>query len=1007
MPMQMPSERWKRIERVFTALAALPPAERSAYLDETCPDDPELRREVESLLAYDQTGPADLHAILEGEAASFVDGSSSVGRRFGPYVATAVLGAGGMGAVYLGIRADDQFQKQVAIKVIKRGMDTDAVVERFRRERQILASLDHPYIAKLLDGGATEDGLPYFVMEHIQGKPVDDFCDEAGLNVEQRCELFRKVCEAVSYAHRNLVIHRDLKPANILVTADALPRLLDFGISRVLTPEGEAKTADLTIHSQPLTPDFASPEQVRGGQITTASDVYSLGAVLYTLLTGTKPHRLRTASSVEVEEAVCHREPLRASSAAPEKLRRHLAGDLDVILLTSLHKEPERRYQSVDRFSEDIRRHFAGLPVSAREDKALYVAGRFLRRHWLGVTASALIAVSLAGGAIAAGWEARQKEKQRQIAESRRLEAETERARAQTQAHLAENQSKVAMQEHQAASRERDAAVSASAEANVLRHRAQDRLRSIVDLAGVALFDIHNALERIPGATSARKQMVEATLNYLDKVAKTSGDDPGVLDVLAGAYARLGDVQGMPNHPSLGDTTGAQASYRKALVILRGLQTAHRDDPKVLNSLSDVEARLGATAEQAGRSQEALAHYHAALDLAEEYAGLQPSALNAWKGVCSASREIASLLAAVDTDQATVYGRKSLAVCQGLVDAHPGDPALLEGLADAHSTLGKSFLPKGPTQSALDEFKQAASIREQLLAAKPGDALLSRVLMVSYGHIGDVLGNPWVNNLGRPAEAIAYYQKAAAIAESMANADPRDSLAQYDLASALMRQGLIAPAPEGIPESLKALRRAASLEETLRAQQPKNVRHAETLGVIYEYIGTRLADQGDRDGALASYRQSLALSQAASVEVPNDISVRYQILVDYHWLSKLHAEAGDRSSAIELAQAGIAAADRFGSENAGAPSLPVYAARSRQWLGDVFRKLAETSGGTAAQRAEDWRRAGAAFGESVAIWKTVAAANVPGQLAGELHEAEAGLAECDRQLAPLTAAPGR
>ena len=675
VPVEMPepSERWKEIERIFAALAPLPPVERKAYLDRTCADDPEMRREVESLLAFDEPADSDLSQILESAAASFVDGSSLVGRRFGPYVATAVLGSGGMGAVYLGIRADDQFQKQVAIKVVKRGMDTDAVVERFRRERQILANLDHPYIAKLLDGGATANGLPYFVMEYIQGKPIDEYCAAAALGVEQRCELFRKVCEAVSYAHRNLVIHRDLKPGNILVTEDGTPRLLDFGISRVLTPEGTANTIDATLLSHPLTPDYASPEQVRGEAVTTAADVYALGAVLYNLLTGAKPHRLETYSPLEVEQAVCQRQPLRPSAIAPEKFRRRLAGDLDTILLTALHKEPARRYQSVDQFSDDLRRHFAGLPVSAREDAALYRAGRFLRRHWLGATASALIAISLAGGAIVAGWEARQKEKQRQIAELRRREAETQRAWAQTQADVAEMERRTAIREHEAASRERDAAVRASADADVQRRRAEERLRSMVDLAGVALFDIHNAVERLPGATAARKQMVEATLNYLDKVARTSGDDPGVSDVLAGAYERLGDVQGMPDHPSLGDTAGAQASYRKALGVLQRNQGRHPEDPQVLDGLTGLHARLGRTAELMGQSQEALAHFHASLDAAETRTRREPAALSAWTAVCSADREIADLLSPVNPDEATVYARKGLEVCRKVAAEHPGD----------------------------------------------------------------------------------------------------------------------------------------------------------------------------------------------------------------------------------------------------------------------------------------------------------------------------------------------
>jgi tetratricopeptide (TPR) repeat protein len=604
----------------------------------------------------------------------------------------------------------------------------------------------------------------------------------------------------------------------------------------------------------------------------------------------------------------------------------------------------------VDRLSEDLRRHFAGLPVSARGETALYVAGRFLRRHWLGAAASALVAISLAGGAIVASWEARQAQKQRQV--------------------------------------------------------AQERLRDIVDLAGVAFFDIHNALERLPGATGARQQMVEATLNYLDKVAKTSGDDPGISDVLAGAYERLGDVQGMPDHPSLGDTAGAQASYQKALAVLKRNQALHPQDPRVLAGLTEVHSRLGRVAGLMGRSQDALAHYLASLAAAETSIAREPAALPARSAVCSVDREVADLLYGVKPDEAREYARKGLAVCQTVAAEHPGDPELLTQLADAHSTLGKTSLVSAPL-TALDQFKQAAAIRERLVALKPDDALLRRVLMVAYGHIGDVLGNPWGDNLGQPAEAIAYYHKAVAIAESLAQADPRNGLAQYDLASALMREGLIAPSAAGIPDSLKTLRRAAAIEETLRGQDAKNYRHAENLAVLYEYIGTRLADLGDRQAALASYRQSLALAESVSAEAPRDISARYQMLVDYHWLSRLHAEAGDRAGAVQMAQTAIAAVARFEKEIPGAPSLAYYAARGRQWLGEVYRKLAETAGGSAGQRAQDWRNARAAFAGSVEAWQKTAAAKDPGTLSQELRDSQAGLAECDRQLALLAGTPSR
>jgi serine/threonine-protein kinase len=346
-------------------------------------------------------------------------------RRIGPYRVLREIGQGGMGTVYLAARDDDEYQKRVAIKVV-RGVDSAEVVRHFRRERQILAGLEHPNIARLLDGGSTEDGLPYLVMQHVEGLPIDRFCDERKLSVRERLELFRGVCAAVQHAHRNLVVHRDIKPANVLVTADGAPRLLDFGIAKILNPDLASDAATATGLS--MTPDYASPEQARGGPITTATDVYSLGVVLYELLTGHRPYRLKSREPLAVLKAICEQEPEKPSTAVtreeagqatdgaapprtaetvsrtregtPERLRRRLRGDLDNIVMMALRKEPQRRYGSVEALSEDIRRYLEGLPVEAHKPTAWYRGSKFLRRHAVGVAAAAVVAVVVVGFAV-------------------------------------------------------------------------------------------------------------------------------------------------------------------------------------------------------------------------------------------------------------------------------------------------------------------------------------------------------------------------------------------------------------------------------------------------------------------------------------------------------------------------------------------------------------------------------------------------------------------------------
>ncbi|MBL8177217.1 MAG: serine/threonine protein kinase, partial [Bryobacterales bacterium] len=326
--------RWERIERIFHQASELPPGERTAYLDQACAGDGELREEVASLLEADGHGEQMFGEALGRVVESLPDDDSLEGKSVGTYTIDREVGRGGMGAVYLAHRQGD-FSKRVAIKIVKRGMDTDHIVGRFRQERQILANLEHPNIARLLDGGATGDGRPYLVMEYVEGKPITRYCAEAGLSVTQKLGLFLQVCEGVSCAHRNLAIHRDLKPGNILVNGEGNVKLLDFGIAKLLAEDVSGETAPRTMVGTPLlTPDYASPEQVRGMAVSVSTDVYSLGAVLYELLGGSAPHRFESLSATEIERVICEEPAPPLNTGAKE---------LESIAAMALRKEPERR----------------------------------------------------------------------------------------------------------------------------------------------------------------------------------------------------------------------------------------------------------------------------------------------------------------------------------------------------------------------------------------------------------------------------------------------------------------------------------------------------------------------------------------------------------------------------------------------------------------------------------------------------------------------------------------
>ena len=403
----MTPERWKRVDELFNAALDLAAEQRAAYLQDVCGDDTELRQQVEHYLErFEQAGdfieaPAAATASLLGEEAATREFDAMLGRRIGSYKLIRELGRGGMGAVYLAVRVDEQFRQRAAIKLLKRGMDTDFILRRFRNERQILAALDHPNIARLLDGGTTDDGLPYFVMEYIEGLPLQRYCDTHRLNIAERLKLFQQVCAAVAYAHDHHVIHRDIKPGNILVADDGttrLPKLLDFGIAKILDPDLVADTLDLTMTGMRLmTPEYASPEQARGEHVTNATDQYSLGVLLYELLTGQRPHQLRQhllRAPHEIARIISEEVPTKPSelitrtrevtggdgrrtvtltpetvsrdrSSSPAELREALASGLDDIVMQALDKDPARRYGSVQEFAQDIARYLEGQPLAA------------------------------------------------------------------------------------------------------------------------------------------------------------------------------------------------------------------------------------------------------------------------------------------------------------------------------------------------------------------------------------------------------------------------------------------------------------------------------------------------------------------------------------------------------------------------------------------------------------------------------------------------------------------
>lgn len=693
----MNPERWRRIDELFRTVADRPPAEREAHLTRVCGDDEELRREVLELLANEPPETFLLNPIKHAALAVTDEQSDEMlGRRIGAYRLTQLIGRGGMGAVYQAVRDDQQFEQSVALKIIKRGMDSDFVRERFLRERQILASLDHPHIARLFDGGTTADGLPFFVMELVDGEPITDYCERRELPLNARLKLFRDVCSAVQHAHQKLAVHRDLKPSNILVTADGTPKLLDFGIAKLLSPDpGEAITRTETA-VRLMTPDYASPEQVRGGAITTATDVYSLGVVLYELLTGRRPYQFETYAPMEIERAICETEAPRPSETARQrtdsftKLARHLAGDLDNIVLMALRKEPERRYQSVEQFSDDLRRYLTGLPVQARADTFTYRAGKFVRRHKAGVAFAVTVLVLLVGVALT------------MTVQAARIARERDRANQAAVAAEAATKSLMAMFEFADPGKAKGNAITAK---ELLDQGAEKVVRELKDqpAAQAKLMDVIGGLYQSIGVYDRAQSLLEESLKLRRQTLGAEHTDvaTSLHHLAALAYEK-------------GDYTVGETLFREALDLRRRLLGAeHTEVADSMNALGQTLMELGKFAEAEPLVREALALRQK--QLAPEHKDIAAS-LSGLGRVFSAQGKFA--------EAAEMY-RQSLAIRRKLYgEEHPFVASSLNNLAAMLHDLGDY-------NGAEPLFREALAMRRKLLGEEHPDVANSLANLAS------------------------------------------------------------------------------------------------------------------------------------------------------------------------------------------------------------------------------------------------------------------------------------
>jgi tetratricopeptide (TPR) repeat protein len=773
------------------------------------------------------------------------------GLRLGAWEVVGPLGLGGMAEVVRARRADGAWEGLAAIKILKRGMDSSAVLQRFALEQRLLARLHHPHIATLLDAGRAPNGLPFFVMELVDGQPIDQACE--GLALPARLGLFLQLADAVSFAHRQLLVHRDLKPSNVLVDREGQVKLLDFGIAKALDTQEGADPAQTAVGQRPFTPSFASPEQVRGEPIGTATDVYSLGVLLYVMLTGLRPYGRDATSSREVMRSVLGDAPTRPSALAEglvtdprwAQIRRQLRGDLDNILMKALEKPPERRYASVDALAEDIRAHLDGRPVSAHPPSWVYLASRFVGRHRWGVAAGFVAVSALVGGTGVALWQARLAGQERAV--------------------------------------------------------AQQRFKQVRELANQLVFKYHDQMVNLPGATKVREALLVDAAAFLDSLHQAAADDPQLAHELANTYYRISRLQGVARSVNTGQHELAQANLDKAIALTR----RYVDRPEVpvttlaeavnmRTSLAEQWQRLG----QMQRADAAMQDGQPLLDRALARNGKDTAALTSaiafhgvrsriqaslvhaglgqWRDACrSADQSREAAQATLVADPANVYGPDSLAFALG----EQGQCQLMVGRADAAETL----------------FAEQMALCDRNAQRWPEDMDFRLQRAIVRANRARALAA-----IGRLAEARQWLDQALVIGRAVAEADSTNAAASLQLRSmAVVSLQLQVMAGE--------LAQARNQAETVLAQLPATAAssfidtrwRAEAL--IWAARAWRAAQPAQ---ALALAEQAQVLMQPARADDDN-ATRRWMLALAQGESAQALAALGDKPQAREVAAAAL------------------------------------------------------------------------------------------------------
>jgi tetratricopeptide (TPR) repeat protein len=721
-------------KKVFAAVLAAEESARTAVLDARCSARAELRGEVEALLAsHARAGRFITPLTLELAGRQSADDRAALpGSRIGAFQLCERIGLGGMGEVYRAQRVEGDFAQQVAIKLTAARLHGADTVRRFRAERQILASLRHPNIVTLVDGGVTPDGQPFIVMEYIDGLPITEYCRARATPLEGWFRLFQQLCAAVRFAHRHLVVHRDLKPGNVLVMDEGVVKVLDFGVAKLLDRQGGEAGATISLFG-PMTPDYASPEQVRGQAVTTACDIYALGVMLYELLAGARPYETGGKTVDEVVAIVTERDPCRPSEMRGHGLPydpRWLRGDLDAVVRKAMAKEPDNRYASAEELADDLGRVLAGQPVVAREPSLVYFARKAIVRYRAAFAVAAVALVLLVAALIGALWQAR------------------------------------------VAARERE--------------NAEQRFTDVRTLANALAFEVHDAIQFLPGATAARELIVKRALEYVDRLAASKPRDLALRRELAGAYFRLAEVQGNPVRANLDDVDGALGTYRKALTLREDIAAETNATSDVLQVV-DAEFGTGTVLRARGDMAGARAAFTRAIDRLEPMTSEPrptPDPRNRLVAAYQRLAEIANSSAAAEESARLVA--KAVVHAKALVRQNPADTTARLNLSLIYREDAESLAHREKYLAALARMRESRVILENLMAEQPIDTRFAVGLLFVLSGEGELL-----ERTGEPLAATSVYEQQLDIARQRVARDPNDSTARIAVAVALRQLGSV------------------------------------------------------------------------------------------------------------------------------------------------------------------------------------------------------------------------